>query len=166
MVHDLAFRLFDQKKKFGKRPVLLYMGDLDPSGVSIPRTLVRDMADYHHVEVELVRVALNLEQIEEYDLPDSTLDAKQKDPNYQAWLEEFGPNQRPYELDSMHPAQLTEVIERALTDVFDMDLYNQELIRETQEVESMVQAKHDVKEFLYREHRALVSESSASADFE
>lgn len=101
MVNAMAER-FDRAIMRCKRPILLYLGDLDPSGVAIPKALQRNMAEWHDVEVELIRVALNPDQVERLGLPVSLDAAKKQDPNYRAWLAEYG-DQAPVELDALHP---------------------------------------------------------------
>ena len=67
----------------GKRPVILYLGDHDPSGLCIDQSLMKHLSYFdiipknelgiEHVtvadRVEFVRVAILPEQIEEFDLP-------------------------------------------------------------------------------------------------
>lgn len=118
MVNAMAER-FDRAVMRDKAPILLYLGDLDPSGVAIPKALQRNLRDWHGVDVELVRVALNPAQVERYGLPVSPDAAKEQDPNFPAWAAEYG-DQAPVELDALHPRDLTDVTEQALAGVYDM----------------------------------------------
>ncbi|MBK5963654.1 hypothetical protein CCR95_06030 [Thiocystis minor] len=146
MVNAMAER-FDRAVMLGKRPILIYLGDLDPSGIAIPKALQRNMADWHSVEVELIRVALNPDQISKYRLPLSPDAAKESDPNYQAWLAEYG-DQRPVELDALHPRDLTQITKDALSAVYDMTSVDAHKAKEAEERDLLRQMKHRVEDFI------------------
>jgi hypothetical protein len=143
MVNSMAER-FDKAIMLGKKPILVYFGDLDPSGIAIPKALIRNMAEWHSVEVELVRAALNPEQIGRYDLPVSLDAAKEQDPNYKAWLKEYGPAQAPVELDALHPRDLTELVTTSLTALYDMSQVDAEKAKEAEERELLKRIKRSV----------------------
>jgi hypothetical protein len=119
MVHDMADR-FSEAEMLGKRPVLIHLGDLDPSGVAIPKALVRNMRLHHGVNVELIRAGLNPDQVDSYRLPVSPDAAKRNDPNFGIWAEEYGADHPPFELDALHPEELTKLAEDTLSSLFDM----------------------------------------------
>jgi hypothetical protein len=131
MVKDIAGR-FDAALQRGKQPVLLYFGDLDPSGVAIPKALQRNLYDHHSIEARLIRVALNPQQVKEYNLPVSIDAAKEQDPNYTSWLEEYG-QQMPVELDALHPRDLKALAESALQSVYDMADFDAQIKQEQQD---------------------------------
>ena len=149
MVNAMAER-FDKAVMLGKRPVLLYLGDLDPSGVAIPKALVRNMEAWHSVEVELIRVALNPDQVATYSLPVSLDAAKQDDPNYKAWLAEYG-RQAPVELDALHPRDLTAITTAALESVYDMSSVDAHKAKEREERELLKQMRARVQDFIAAE---------------
>jgi hypothetical protein len=92
----------------GQEPVLIYFGDLDPSGIQIPRALINNMRSEHGIEVRLVRAGLNPEQLTKYNLPRSMDAAKAGDPNIGMWNREFN-GVPPTELDALHPAELKKL---------------------------------------------------------
>lgn len=149
MVNAMAER-FDKAVMLGKRPVLLYLGDLDPSGVAIPKALIRNMEAWHSVEVELIRVALNPDQVAAYALPVSLDAAKQDDPNYKAWLAEYG-RQAPVELDALHPRDLTAITTAALESVYDMSSVDAHKAKEREERELLKQMRARVQDFIAAE---------------
>src|SRR5690606_5288667 len=105
MVNEMAER-FEEAAYRGQEPVLLYLGDLDPSGIAIPKALIRNMGDYHGVAVRLERVALLPQHVADFGLPVSVDAAKRTDNNYGAWVREYGAGQPAVELDALHPQQL------------------------------------------------------------
>ena len=91
----------------GRENVLLYFGDLDPSGVNIPETVERDLgAGLFRRSFSLERVALTREQVEDLGLIPAPI--KLTDSRAGRFLEENG--QDVYELDAIEPAQLQQLI--------------------------------------------------------
>jgi len=134
MVHQIALR-FEQAMMNGQRPLLLHFGDLDPSGVSIPHALKRNLIERHGIDVEVVRVALNPEQVAAYHLPVSLDAVKTSDPNHGAWLRKYGESQPAVELDALHPQDLQDILRDALDQVFDMQDFQKQKRQEVQDRE-------------------------------
>lgn len=115
----------------GKRPVIIYGGDLDPSGWKIPiaaqETLFRDFG----VDVEFDRLALNLDQVEKYRLPNNPDALKWSDANAREYVRQYG--EVAVELDALSPATLTAEIKTALGRHLDAEAMDAE--REIQERE-------------------------------
>jgi len=97
-----------------KNAVILYFGDLDPSGIDIPRMLAEDLP-----QVEVKRVALLPSQVE--GLPPNPV--KETDTRFRKFLQRY-PQLRGqcYELDALPPQQLRELCERAIFDHFDPEI--------------------------------------------
>lgn len=131
MVHAMAQR-FQSARQRGQHPVLLYFGDLDPSGITIPESLIEKMHAHHGVRVELDRVGLNPDQIEQYNLPSDFDAAKPSDPNYQRWLQKY-PGVPATELDALHPATLRDLVKMAVELRLDMDSFREQMEIEEQE---------------------------------
>ena len=115
----------------GKRPVIVYGGDLDPSGWKIPiaaqETLRRDFG----VDVEFDRFALNPDQVEKYRLPHNPDALKWSDANAREYVRRYG--EVAVELDALSPAALTAEIKTALGRHLDAEAMGAE--REIQERE-------------------------------
>lgn len=122
MVNQMAER-FEEAAYRGKEPVLIYFGDLDPSGVQIPRALINNMRTEHQIDVRLVRAGLNPEQLKQYKLPQSMDAAKASDPNIKMWRREF-PGVPPTEIDALHPAELKRLAVDSLETELDMSLFD------------------------------------------
>ncbi len=157
MVNDMAGR-FQDANTMGLKPVLIHLGDFDPTGMQIPKAIVRNLKEHHNVEVELIRAGLNLDQIEKYGLPMSLDAAKPKDPNTKKWLQEFGKDIRPVELDALHPRILQEITKNTLQSVYNVsDMIEQQEI-ENQEREKVKQIRKSVISFLKKEHADIFSD--------
>lgn len=67
-----ATQFLNQAAEFGKRPAeIVYIGDYDPAGVLIDKTIEGEIRKHLDPDVALTfhRIAINPEQIAEYDLP-------------------------------------------------------------------------------------------------
>jgi len=145
MLNDMAER-FEQAVFNGQNPVLLYLGDFDPTGIAIPESIESKLWELHGVEIELRRVGLNPEQIKQYNLPESFDAAKQEDPNYRKFINRFG-NAAPTELDALHPRDLTNLIQQALEGVLDMsDIEDQKDIEDDERLK-LKRAKQDFEKY-------------------
>jgi len=60
----------DLAKYPGKTVYFLYFGDYDPKGLSIPEHAMEDISKWAGVPIKFVRLGLNTEHIEKYDIPD------------------------------------------------------------------------------------------------
>jgi len=147
MVNDMANR-FAEAAMRGKKPVLIHLGDLDPSGVAIPKALVRNMSKYHGIDVKLVRAGLNPDQVNIYGLPVSPDAAKKDDPNFNIWAEEYGADHPPFELDALHPEQLTRLAKSTLSELFDMGEMEGQLDQEQDDRNVIRRIRQDVQEYM------------------
>lgn len=149
MVNDMAGR-FDAAVQRGKRPILIYLGDLDPSGIAIPKALKRNLYDWHSLDVEVIRAALNPDQVARYGLPVSPDAAKEADPNFAAWAKEFG-DLAPTELDAIHPRDLTALTQAALESVYDMASVEAHKTAEAEERKLLMDMRREVQDYIAEE---------------
>lgn len=125
-LHDLYNRMYLAAYK-GKKPVIIYFGDYDPSGDDIPRAIVDNLARFG-VNVELRRIALTQDQVVAWKLPHAP--AKETDSRTKNW---DGLGQ--VELDAVKPEKLIRLLDGAITDVFDEQLQAELLEQEADERE-------------------------------
>ncbi|MEE8608955.1 MAG: hypothetical protein V3S55_15230 [Nitrospiraceae bacterium] len=135
----------------GKRPVLIHLADHDPSGLHMTednRDRLQMFAEDYDVEVR--RLALNMDQVELYDPPPNP--AKQTDSRYRSYAEAYG--QECWELDALNPMVLDTIIEDAINEYRDADLWN-DVLDEQEEVRKPLAALSEnwslVEEFLTKE---------------
>lgn len=88
--------------------VILHLGDHDPSGVDMSRDN-KDRLEMFGVDVRVQRIALNMDQIEEYSPPPNP--AKLTDSRCSAYIERYGDES--WELDALDPHTLTALIQNA-----------------------------------------------------
>lgn len=133
--------------KLDQRPVILYLGDFDPSGLcmleSIERSLKMEMG---LASVEVKRVGLNWDQVEDYNLPANFTAIKKGDTRAKRFRDRYGDHG--VELDALHPETLRLITVEAIEDEFDMDLFEEQKEIERIERVKMAQLRTEVQQFI------------------
>ena len=102
--------------------LLLHLGDHDPSGIDMTRDLVDRLTLLTNGRnVELKRMALNMDQVEEQQPPPNP--AKTTDSRFESYRDLYGDES--WELDALQPAYLTGLIRGAVEAVRDDDAWNE-----------------------------------------
>lgn len=120
-----AGRRFQRAIHDGKKPVLIHLADHDPSGLHMTtdnRERLRLFAESQGVEVR--RVALNMDQVEQYNPPPNP--AKQTDSRYAKYKDDFG-TESSWELDALDPAVLDKLILDAIDEYRDPNKWDEVL---------------------------------------
>lgn len=93
----------------GQTPVILHLGDHDPSGIDMTRD-IRDRLAVFGVDLKVDRLALNMDQVEEYGPPPNP--AKTTDSRFAGYIARF--SEESWELDALDPTTLGELITDAI----------------------------------------------------
>jgi hypothetical protein len=127
----------------GNQDVLVvHLGDHDPSGIDMTRDIedrIRLFMTKHlgtSSRFKLERIALNFDQIEEYDPPPNP--AKLADPRATGYIAEHGDES--WELDALNPTIIADLVRGIVDENRDDDLYNQIVEREEQERRALLLA--------------------------
>lgn len=126
-LYELSERLRDAQSE-GKNPIILYFGDYDPSGEDIPRSIGENLQKFGVYDVEIRRIALMEQQVIEWKLPPAP--AKETDSRTANW---DGLGQ--VELDAVKPEKLISMLNDAINEIFDQDLYDELITQENEERE-------------------------------
>ena len=113
---------FQEAVLSGKNATLIHLADHDPSGLNMTddnRSRLRMFAEDHGIEVR--RIALNMDQVEQYDPPPNP--AKESDSRAAAYVREFGHNS--WELDALEPSVLSSLITDVVNEYRDVDVWRQ-----------------------------------------
>lgn len=103
----------------GQKPVIIHLGDHDPSGVDMTRD-IRERLALFEADVEVRRIALNMDQIEEHQPPPNP--AKLTDSRATGYIREYGRSS--WELDALEPTLLDRLIEEEIWTCRDLDLWD------------------------------------------
>jgi len=144
-------RLMRYKSSFGRKPVIIHLGDHDPSGIDMTRDIVDRMNiffDGHgKSRPEVVRIALNMDQIEVFNPPPNP--AKKTDSRFLSYEEKFGGES--WELDALEPRVLVDLITKTVKKYRDDDIYNKRVKHQEKEREGLRVAAsrwEDIQNFL------------------
>ena len=150
MVNNIAER-FDKAIMKGLSPILIHLGDLDPSGVQIPKSMKRLFLEYHSLDIDVRQISLTPEQCVKHNLPQTFDAAKEDDPNIKRWYEEYG-NQPPTELDALHPEKLKELVTESLSNIYDMGEVDEQRQAEIKERNLLVRMRKKAVNFFRSEY--------------
>ncbi len=109
-------------------PVVIHLGDHDPSGIDMTRDII-DRMEIFKVRMgkwECNRIALNLDQVERYNPPPNP--AKMTDSRYQSYIAEYGESS--WELDALEPRVMRDLIRNTVEPLRDDEIYRQVLDQE------------------------------------
>lgn len=119
----------------GQTPVIIHLGDHDPSGMDMTRDIV-DRLEMFTGGIEVERIALNWSQIQEYNPPPNP--AKITDSRAEGYIAEFGESS--WELDALDPDILVELIINKILSFRDDDRYDEIMKRENYEKSQILKA--------------------------
>lgn len=129
----------------GQVPVVLHLGDHDPSGID----MTRDLEDRFQLFMEddkpdqiVERIALTMGQVEEKRPPPNP--AKTTDARFREYMRRFGDES--WELDALEPSYLVNLIENEVARFLDQDLWDErhKAVEETRNV--LLKVSRDFKE--------------------
>jgi len=106
-----AYNAAEAMRETGKPCFVYYVGDFDPSGWQMARSLEQKLAEFG-TPVVFERLAVNPEQIQVWDLP--TRPSKVSDTRCKAFFAEFGDGTESVELDAIHPDLLRGLVRDAI----------------------------------------------------
>lgn len=116
-----AGRRFRKMAAEGRRCVLIHLGDHDPSGIDMTRDNGERLALFSGEDVEIRRIALNMDQIEQYNPPPNP--AKTTDKRAEGYIRRFG--RESWELDALEPRVIDELVMAELDSLIDPEVWNQ-----------------------------------------
>ncbi len=111
------------------RPVVIYLGDHDPSGEDMVRDIRERLVEFGCPQwLDIRKLALTMAQIEEYKCPPNP--AKVTDSRAAAYIEKFGDSS--WELDALPPNALEDMLADAVASYIDKAKMDAVITRENQ----------------------------------
>ena len=111
---EMWSRAMDLKRynqRYGQVPIVIHLGDYDPSGIDMTRDIRDRFKVFDQHEIEVRRIALNRDQIDKYNPPPNP--AKTTDSRYQDYMANHGENS--WELDALEPSVIVELVRHNIT---------------------------------------------------
>jgi hypothetical protein len=102
-----AGKRFQEHIAEGLIPIVLHLGDHDPNGPDMTRDNRDRLAEYSRQDVEVRRLALNMDQVERYALPPNY--AKETDSRYEAYARTYSTTEC-WEIDALNPTVIADLI--------------------------------------------------------
>jgi len=146
----LVYQVAQEFKEIKDREiVILHLGDFDPSGEDIVRRAIESLK-YFSFKINYRKLAITLEQIEKYNLPEKpegpgakeTLERAMRDPRYKSFVEKFG-KLFVVELDTLftedHIDMAFQMIRNAVMEYFDKAIA-EEARKEEEKLKAKVKA--------------------------
>ena len=120
-----GYRRLDDKLADDKDIMVIYLGDHDPSGIDMTNDIKNRLGTFFfcdkNVKIgEVERIALNMNQVEEYNPPENP--AKITDSRYNSYVQIYGISS--WELDALEPSVLSKIAEDAIMRFIDLDEFN------------------------------------------
>jgi hypothetical protein len=132
-----AGRRFADYVSRGQRPVVIYMGDHDPSGLDMVEDHRRRLAMFAGVPVHVHHLALTMEQIHRHSPPPNY--AKKADARYEKYRAQWG--EHSWELDALPPDVLQRLVRETVQRYRDEALWSAmtaELAEDVRTLEEMI----------------------------
>lgn len=101
-------------------PVIIHLGDHDPSGMDMTRDILDRLFMFMDREIRVERIALNMDQIDEYHPPPNF--AKVTDSRFKTYNDKFGDES--WELDALDVRVIHNLITEKVSEYKDEDRFN------------------------------------------
>lgn len=117
----------------GQRPIVFHLGDHDPSGIDMTRDNRDRLSLFAGQPVTVIRLALNMPQIEQYGPPPNP--AKLSDSRAADYIRQYGDSS--WELDALSPDVISKLIESAILRLRDPAKWEEALDEEDADKETL-----------------------------
>ena len=116
-------------------PVIIHLGDHDPSGIDMSRDIEDRLklleAGYN---IEVVRIALNNDQIQEFNPPPNP--AKLTDTRAKDYVDRYG--YKSWELDALEPSYIEQIIQEKIDDMRNDRIWQEDIEEENEAKEKLL----------------------------
>lgn len=121
----------------GQRIQILHLGDHDPSGIDMTRDIEDRISLMAERLVKINRLALNFDQIDLYQPPPNFV--KLKDSRAGDYTRQYGLDS--WELDALDPNIMASIIEEAVLEHRDENIWNDDIVEETRMAKNLAKVR-------------------------
>jgi hypothetical protein len=118
----------------GQKLVILHLGDHDPSGIDMTRDNLDRLTMFSEGNVEVKRLALNMDQVRKYNPPPNP--AKMTDSRFNSYEDKYG--NESWELDALDPQMIVGLVRKAIKSLRNDDIYQEVYARQEKERELLL----------------------------
>lgn len=122
-LYNAGKRIKARRDNEGQNTIVLHFGDHDPSGMDMTRDNCDRLSLFAEGYVEVKRLALNFDQVKQYDPPPNP--TKLSDSRANAYMAEYGPDS--WELDALDPKVMDKIVEDNIMQFIDRELWDERL---------------------------------------
>lgn len=126
-------RRFEEALKEGRQCVLIHLGDHDPSGIDMTRDNSERLELFAREEIEVRRVALNMDQVRRYNPPPNP--AKLADSRAPDYIRNYG--RTSWELDALEPNVIDTLITTEIESLIDEEIWKETASKERADRETL-----------------------------
>ena len=137
-----AYERSEQGLRDSKDVVILYLGDLDPSGEDMVRDIDDRLNELYGTEATVIKLAITPSQVQQYGPPPNP--AKLSDSRAAGFIEKHGMGS--YEVDALPPEVLRQLINDAVDQYVDYDRLDGVIAREDHDKALLEEAVKDIME--------------------
>lgn len=119
-LYEIGQMLARERSRLSKEVHVIYLGDHDPSGIDMTRDVRDRLQMFSEGCVEVHRIALNYDQVEEYGPPENP--AKLTDSRAAGYIERFGESS--WELDALEPTTLANLVREIVNNLRDEEIWD------------------------------------------
>jgi hypothetical protein len=135
---DAGFHRLAGHVQNGQQPIILHFGDHDPSGIDMTRDITERLRMFMSTRgqrLEIRRLALNMDQIEEYNPPPNP--AKVTDSRFEEYQRLHGDES--WELDALEPKLLVKLIRSEILSLRDPGRWDKRAKKEKEQRDSLTE---------------------------
>ena len=123
----------------GQEPVIIHLGDHDPSGIDMTRD-IKDRMQMFMGGCKVERIALNYDQVQQYKPPPNP--AKMTDTRVDSYIKRFG--NKSWELDALEPSVLENLIQTEIDKYLDVDVWEDSVKEENKHIKKLKKVAGDM----------------------
>ncbi len=133
---ESADRFVEKSDSLRMQPILLYLGDHDPSGEDMVRDINDRLVEFGVEDIDVRKIALTMAQIRRFNPPPNP--AKLTDSRAKAYIKKFG--DQSWELDALPPDELNRLVTASFDSIIDREKMDEIIARELRDKERLREA--------------------------
>ena len=135
-------RLLVRAKRYDQKTIIIHLGDHDPSGIDMTRDIQDRLSLFmRSTHIEVHRIALNMEQVEQYDPPPTQ--AKITDSRAEKYIQQYGGES--WEIDELEPKVLEDLIDDKIAEFKDEHLWAKAVRKQNKHIATLTKAAKAMK---------------------